>query len=1262
MLYHSKIVNMVVGLTLLSSAASSIRQAPLPSLWGNVAQFTVGCRHWRLEPHVFIPALDHLTVCLHINFKVGIQSKWTAFMYHHPEVRCATLGLGGQEDALVVWLFGTEWTTPPLGLAPREWHSLCLTWSHIKDRPVLYINGTLTELQAAEDSISPPPVFPSCCKLAPNGTLTLGAAHHPVDGIKPTGDFMGSLSLFRLWGRQRSSQEVSMRQCTEGDVVHWSREQWDTHVCAPIPDDTLTCEWSIYTVSLKFNIVRYDGNNTELYTARDIAHRWLRAVLPSVIYLHRVSVFEATRSSADDDNVTKTSSGDKLMQWASFNIKWFGGLVYLNVIPAEDVAVVQHKIHAKLGPPYRYPGGRVQVLADEASIQTTPVDSFPSYPTTPPPAATSMLTSSPTQTSPNVSELYYEVRVIAVITGECDAYHLLATWLNDTLSEHMMVMPGLQLLPKDVGRKNTLTSVSPSTDGVSAKMVSSEKLVFQVLVMTSLEHSQETETLIRDLLLMPYSQGSASIATQDVQISRILVVRCQGESQLTRKGLFKWPVTPGGKMATRPCPGNTQKYATRHCKLSHSSRWMAPNLQYCPLVVETFCDLDFVEVTPENALDVLEMMESLLSNRSKLNYQELVTVVDKLKDVVGVRVVTAALGQALIDTISDVLESHSYLLPFTNIILNITEAVGDFMVGFQGSFSMAAPGVAVSMVDVVRGQFAGLTFGVSSRGIGSKPEIFLNNVPLEGTAALVVLPPVLQHSFPENQSPPRVQFQFYGIPELFNNKQKNLILNSLVVSASVCNITSPIQDLREDVRVTLRHLRPKHPHMDTHCAYWNFNENNGHGGWDPRGCNKHNSTINFTTCLCDHLTHFGVLLDVSRAPVDEAHERVLTLITYVGCGVSSLFLGLTVLTYTAFGKLRIDYPSQILIHLSVALLGLNLAFLLNSWLSSWGVEGLCVAAAATVHYFLLASFTWMGLEGVNMYFALVKVFNVYVPAYILKFCVLGWGIPLGICVLVLIVNRDAYGDHFHTDTRSSLEPLDNTDNFCWLQDDVMFYVTVVAYALLVFLFNIAVFVVVVIQIRHTRANSPAGTRRGLMHYLKGVATLTLLLGLTWTAGFFTWGPARVVLFYVFSLLNSLQGVFIFLFHCLMKENVRRQWRVHLCFGKFRLEDHHSEWSHSVSASGLAKQKPPSPLNAGVSSVRSVESDSTESTSASSESGRRGSSWERPDLGIFVKSLFSPRAHTSNRGTQTIPPHRDGGPHTRRQALSPVGVIDTGQRN
>lgn len=34
-------------------------------------------------------------------------------------------------------------------------------------------------------------------------------------------------------------------------------------------------EWSAYEVRLMFAIIRSDSNNTELYTARDIAHKWV---------------------------------------------------------------------------------------------------------------------------------------------------------------------------------------------------------------------------------------------------------------------------------------------------------------------------------------------------------------------------------------------------------------------------------------------------------------------------------------------------------------------------------------------------------------------------------------------------------------------------------------------------------------------------------------------------------------------------------------------------------------------------------------------------------------------------------------------------------------------------------------------------------------------------------------------------------------------------------------------------------------------------
>ncbi|XP_034746737.1 adhesion G-protein coupled receptor G4-like [Etheostoma cragini] len=867
---------------------------------------------------------------------------------------------------------------------------------------------------------------------------------------------------------------------------------------------------------------------------------------------------------------------------------------------------------------------------------------------------TSTTTSASTSAAPDTtftttpakdSELYFEVMVNVTITGDCDPRQILSTWLNSSLPDNMMVLD-LQLLSRAQRHHPNLQSNPFTADKVFMFRVSRESCIFQVRVMKSLSDSQEMEAQIRSLLLTPYINGSISIATKDkdIQISRILILQCNAETHQTRKGLFKWPNTLGGKNAIQPCPKNPLQSATRHCKLCLSTYWLDPDLEDCHLVVETILDLDHVEVTADNAWAVVEMIESLLRNHSTLSYQELFTVLNKLEDIINLSRVTPNMGQALINIISDMLESDSDLLPFTNTILNITETVGDLMVCYEGSATLVAPAIAISVVDVVPGQFSSLTFGVSSDRSGTKPEIFINKYPFNGTVAFIALPSALQDKFPQNSSnqrPARVKFQFYGIPMLFNSSQKGMALNTFVVSASVTNASSPIKDLDEDVRVTLHHLIPNTLHKDVQCVYWNFNKNNGKGGWDDYGCKKYNSSPEYTTCLCDHLTHFGVLLDVSRTPLDPAHEQILTIITYVGCGVSSVFLGITVLTYTAFEKLRRDYPSQILINLSLALLGLNLVFLVNSWLSSWGLYGICVAVAAMLHYFLLASFTWMGLEAVNMYFALVKVFNVYVPSYILKFCALGWGIPLVICILVLIVNREAYGSHLYTDVQHSFEQLDNSDNFCWLQDEVTFYVSVVAYAVVVFLFNIAVFVVVLIQIRHMRVNSPAGTRSGLMYDLKGAVSLTLLLGLTWTVGFFTWGPARIVLLYLFSGLNTLQGLFIFIFHCLMKENVRKQWRIHLCVGRFRLEEY-SEWSNSASVGVMAKPKS-NPPRAPVPSVCSVKSNSTDSTSASSDSSQRDSSCKRPNLGLFVNSLALPRAQRNPSGARAPPSQRGMNP-------------------
>ncbi|XP_071772292.2 adhesion G protein-coupled receptor G4a [Centroberyx gerrardi] len=613
--------------------------------------------------------------------------------------------------------------------------------------------------------------------------------------------------------------------------------------------------------------------------------------------------------------------------------------------------------------------------------------------------------------------------------------------------------------------------------------------------------------------------------------------------------------------------------------------WADPDMTACkPLV--TISDLDKINVTAGNAAEVVDMIQDLIDvefgsaavGEGELSASQLDTVMEKLDAVVDISVVTRALGAEIINIIADILVSKSDITPVANSVLNLTERLGDNM-EFQGeSASLTAPSLGFSMINVDPDKFRGLTFGVSSLSSGLDPKIFVNqnfvSEPFPDTVATISLPSALHDFFPPgDRNRTRVQFQFYGVQDLFKDPdttittEGNWTLNTYIVSASINN--SHVSNLKHQrVVVTLSHQNPKEQKDKVQCVFWDFQKNGGQGGWNGNGCETLSISANQTSCLCDHLTHFGVLLDVDRAPISEADSQILTVISYLGCGISSIFLGVTLLTYLAFEKLRRDYPSKILINLSVALLGLNMLFLLDSWLSSFPSYGLCIVTAATLHYFLLASFAWMGLEAVHMYFALVKVFNVYVPSYILKFCAVGWGIPLVIISLVLAIDKDAYGSALPQDAGVVLQ---DSQPFCWLQSDVFFYVTVVPFVLLVLLCNISVFIVVLIQIRQMRTNKPSANSHGSLHDLRAVASLTVLLGLTWPVAFFAWGPARVALLYMFTILNSLQGLFVFVFHCLMKENVRKQWRIHLCCGRFRLSDH-SDWSRSVTVGGRVKQK------------------------------------------------------------------------------------------
>jgi len=85
-----------------------------------------------------------------------------------------------------------------------------------------------------------------------------------------------------------------------------------------------------------------------------------------------------------------------------------------------------------------------------------------------------------------------------------------------------------------------------------------------------------------------------------------------------------------------------------------------------------------------------------------------------------------------------------------------------------------------------------------------------------------------------------------------------------------------------------------------------------------------------------------------------------------------------------------------------------LSFLSNLFLRALtSLQGGCRFVAAMLHYFFLGVFTWMLLEGVQLYRMVVLVFNASIrPLYLF---LTGYGAPLLIVVISAIIRPEGYG-------------------------------------------------------------------------------------------------------------------------------------------------------------------------------------------------------------------------------------------------------------
>ncbi|XP_041325994.1 adhesion G-protein coupled receptor G6 isoform X5 [Pyrgilauda ruficollis] len=762
--------------------------------------------------------------------------------------------------------------------------------------------------------------------------------------------------------------------------------------------------------------------------------------------------------------------------------------------------------------------------------------------TTPtPPTVTTNMPDTNRNDKPNNGGLFYRISIVVSSSNPnsvSKVHDVVAEWLNRTFQNwnYTVYVVNISIHPASI------------KEGTRQKRSIKSFSALALLVYNSTNNINLEEEDIRQKLISNNRTMEEGYQLHTVDVDP--VEKCLAEENPPN---YFWPDTRPTVTNFTFCHGSSVQTASRTCYLglqNYTSYWGQPDLRNCT----------------ENAADIANQLLNLTGEGQQLTSDKVNDVVQKLKKIVNDEEIDESLGSTVVTIFSNILaSSDSVLAASSSEALKTIDALA-LKIHFAGpSMSISTRNLALGVSSINSTSFKGGTFSVSPQNNASDFQIDFDKDQTSAIASVVLPPSLLKNlSQDEFEVISRAQFTFFNKNGLFQDAENPANLTSFVVACSIGNLT--IQDLEDYVKVTIKHTKIQEDPKPT-CVFWDMNKNGGSGGWNPAGCQVDaESNENETVCLCNHLTHFGVLMDLQRTvtQIDPQNTKVLTFITYIGCGISAIFSAATLLTYIAFEKLRRDYPSKILMNLSTALLFLNLIFLLDGWIASFDIDGLCIAVAALLHFFLLATFTWMGLEAVHMYIALVKVFNTYIRRYILKFCIIGWGLPaLVIAIVFASANTNAshvYGKQLYGRDANG----QGGDDFCWIKNEVVFYVTCAGYFGIMFLMNVAMFIVVMVQIcGRNGKRTNRSLKEEILRNLRSVVSLTFLLGMTWGFAFFAWGPLTLAFLYLFSIFNSLQGLFIFVFHCAMKENVQKQWRRHLCCGRFRLADN-SDWSKTAT--------------------------------------------------------------------------------------------------
>ncbi|KAM6162762.1 adhesion G-protein coupled receptor G7 [Erethizon dorsatum] len=372
-------------------------------------------------------------------------------------------------------------------------------------------------------------------------------------------------------------------------------------------------------------------------------------------------------------------------------------------------------------------------------------------------------------------------------------------------------------------------------------------------------------------------------------------------------------------------------------------------------------------------------------------------------------------------------------------------------------------------------------------------------------------------------------------------------------------ITSKVDGNEQDQSVSVKMVfSPKYNQKEFQfnsyaCVYWNFLTKD----WDTYGCYKDKTTDGFLGCRCNHTTNFAVLMTFKK---NYQYPESLDVLSSVGCALSIAGLAFTIIFQIVTRKSRKTSVTWVLVNLCTSMLIFNLLFVFGIENSNKNLKTSdhdinidfdnnemptrdtidipnpsCTAIAAFLHYFLLVTFTWNGLNALQLYFLLIRTMKPLPEHFILFITLVGWGVPAVIVgvTMGIVYSQNGNDSHWELDYRQ--------EEICWLatpnSDSFItssFLWSFIIPITIILISNVVTFVIITVKVLWENNQNLTSTKKiSTLKKILSTLSIAVVFGITWILAYFMLinnDDIRNIFSHIFCLFNTTQGLQIFILY------------------------------------------------------------------------------------------------------------------------------------